>query len=217
MKAIILSCIVRKKQSLLMIALSLLTGFLYAQRTGETLFRAVYFGEGAAATAIPELNGISIGSFTSNANDIQETHQIQDRIVSQINSMDANFFESFRQAITSKNHVLVRSKLDEGKAKINAASTRLGYTRNAEFEAKLTAEVTKSIPPGASYEGINQALRDYFREHAGNTGETAKLGGLIHHWVIAAWITVYEWIWDADEYFSTTYKDRLVSSIVKNW
>ena len=188
-----------------------------AQYSGEALFRAIYFGEGSAASIIPELQGMSIDNFTNDSREQAETRDLQNQIVSKINQIDAGFFNKFGGIMTSKQHVNIRNSLNEGKAMLNDAASQLGFKKDAEFEAQLTREVMANIPANASFESTNQALKDYFQQRNSNSDPKLSLGGYIHHYFVAFIMMAYEWWWDASEEFSVAYQDRLVSSIVNKW
>lgn len=188
-----------------------------AQHSGEDMFRAVFFGEGRAASVIPELQGMSIDNFTNSKKEITDTRQMQDQLVSNVNQTNPRLFGEFEEVMTSGNHVSIKNKLNEAKSILNKAASRTGHKRNTEFEARLTKEVMAQLPKGVSFETTNQALMDYFQQQEGNSEATQACGGYIHHYFIAFIMMAYEWYWDPAEEFSINYQDRLVNSIAEKW
>jgi SdpC family antimicrobial peptide len=188
-----------------------------AQYSGEEMFRAVFFGEGSAASIIPELQGMSIDYFTDNSEERTQTRQFQNQLVSKVNQLNASFLNGFGQAMATGNHVIIKNKLTEAKSVLDNAAAQLGHIRNASYEAQLTSEVMAILPKGASFETVNQALKDYFQQKDNNAGATQALGGYIHHYFIAWIMSAYEWWYDALDEFSVNYQERLVNSIAENW
>jgi len=181
--------------------------------SGEELFRAVYFGQGTFAEQVPELNGVSIENFTSDAAEISGARQFQDQVVALLQSEKPGFFGQFRTGLYSGNHVTIRNQLQNGKSTLYWATSQLGETRDPALEAELVDAVNqdlngKEFTPDALRTAVENHLAT--KEGAGSAYAEMKYIRYIAYIFIIVYI---EWYFDPEEDFSATYQDKLVNSI----
>lgn len=77
---------------------------------GETIFRGIFFGKGPVAELFPELWSHSPRLEPDEAAKLAE---LENRIVERMKSLDPSFFDRFRKAMTSGNHLRIDDGLKE--------------------------------------------------------------------------------------------------------
>src|SRR5688572_18970645 len=78
--------------------------------TGEQLFRGIFFAEGTVAAAINELKDLNIRNFLE-GEELNRALYFQDELIKRIAAEDPVFFNTFRLAMQSRDHLRIQTEL----------------------------------------------------------------------------------------------------------
>lgn len=107
-----------------------------AQYSGEELFSGIYFGDGEVGKLFPEVwEKSDLKDFSKNP----EVKEAIKSIISELEKNEEGYFENFRKAVTSGNHIKVKNQLN----KTNSDIQKLVETSNSNGEVQ-----TRAIKPG---------------------------------------------------------------------
>ena len=87
-----------------------------ARFNGEQLFRGIYFGQGEAGNALPEIwaEGKSAEAHAHNAAELAEVRHQIDAIVAKVNAQDPRFFDRFAADVRSGDRLRIQGAVDQG-------------------------------------------------------------------------------------------------------
>lgn len=113
--------------------------------TGEEMFRGVFFSSGRYADLIPELKEFKLTNFTSDKALLAKSAATENEVVNKISTASPEYFNNFKQALLSRNHVTIQNALIGGKGLVVSAFEGIGITRDKPAEDRLAQELGKKI------------------------------------------------------------------------
>ncbi|MEO0468942.1 MAG: hypothetical protein AAF206_04920 [Bacteroidota bacterium] len=143
------------KSLLLMLCLSILSLSIGAQNrqlarpaktpSGETIFRAVFFAEGALAKKIPQINGLQIGNFVKDPAQLRKVQKLRTAMIQYIRKSQPAFFGQFKKQMLSKNPAQVKRGLTYGSQMYKKALAAVSKVRpNTQLEGKIRGMMAQS-------------------------------------------------------------------------
>ncbi len=192
--------------------------------SGEELFQGVFFGTGRVASYIPAVKGINVATYTSDRTAIANSNKFQEELIGKIKASNKGFFSTFKEMMTSRNHVQVQAALEMGAAEIqNVLQSDSEYQKmanNPEFQG-IYKELSDKLNTTANAKEANATVTDYIADLPSmNADQSSRLLCVAAAIAVAAavWIVVWKWtwLWSGEEALhSELLKEQIVESVVK--
>ncbi|WP_266364734.1 hypothetical protein [Tellurirhabdus rosea] len=117
--------------------------------SGEEMFRGLFFLEGRYAQALPELQSLSLSysNKMAKAADKATVDRQRHQILAAIRAERPAFFDEFRRALESGNHLKIQAALRDGRQQMTGAVERL-YKVDASQLARLQAQTAQLAKAG---------------------------------------------------------------------
>lgn len=125
--------------------------------SGEELFKGVFFAEGRVAAAIPELQGLNVRDYVSDAAKLNTVLNTQNQIFNAMRSTD--YFSTLQAAIGSHNQLQIQRALNTGATLVKAKTSELGFGISAEQEQAILKSIKSEDYSRASLADIKAAVR----------------------------------------------------------
>jgi len=84
---------------------------LLAEYSGEQLFKGIFFFEGDVAELIPNLANLKLNNFASSQDELDGIRATYDAIMDEIIIKHPDFYNNFKEAIISRNHIQIKQEL----------------------------------------------------------------------------------------------------------
>lgn len=138
--------------------------------TGREMFRGVFFAGGAYADQIPELHELKLANFTTDETKLATANTIENNVMNEIERQSPRYFDNFRAALLSRNHVTIEDALFDGKKRVISTLEAVGIPRDKATEERLVADLSKRIDISkANAADLSAAVKSYVAEQGGQS------------------------------------------------
>lgn len=131
---------------------------------GEDLFKGILLFDGQYAESIPILNKFKIENLTNNQTFINQIHNLNNKIISDIKKSYPNYFIEFKEEIKSRDPIIINAAIYDGTSKIYE------IVKGEEYKSKLSSGLKDSfnnidIKDENDPDAVVEGLKDYINQH----------------------------------------------------
>lgn len=180
--------------------------------TGEQIFRGLFFGEGEVAANIPELNGLHVSNYITDAKKLADALDFQNRIVNQVKNDHPGYFSELKAAVDGRNHVSVQNALQAGSGYVEEAVAKLGVRRDAAEEQRKADDLAQKLNAAGSIDAVNGILQSEMEAAAAVPDAMVCVAILLLLFLVFVLVIPFAVV---DSEFSALYQERLVDSVTR--
>lgn len=123
------------------------------------LFRGIFFAEGEVAAAIPELKGLNVRDYISDAGKLQSVLDRQNAIFNAMST--TGYFKTLQDAVNSHNRLEIQRVLAVGSSLFKDKVAELGFGLSPEQEQEILKNIKQEDYSRASVAEVKAAAKSH--------------------------------------------------------
>ncbi len=113
--------------------------------SGEELFNGIFFGQGEVATLIPEISNQVNMADVLTTDELEEVANVRQDLTAALKVQNPNFFNEFKSAIQSGNHLRIQETLRQTSELIFQGIMDISNVQTSKTKEQIASELGKAV------------------------------------------------------------------------